>query len=376
MTAEGEVQMQKCRECKKQPSSRVEKEIDLSQWRSDSNNTGYVGVHERNCRFHANIWVRGQGAKYLGAFSTAEEAAEEFARAYLKQHGGPRVPNRQDLPDAVSRNSKATAAARTAKAAAEDASSDVYVCIEDMDEMPADAANTKNGAFVPCITERAGAQWVPGDALLERNPSTESGFGGVYRNDKRWQAHHRTTNIGTFETAVEAARARHNWVVTHFHTTTNERHNDHTDDEDNNATLHEHGEIDPLCVACLHPQRKRAHTCSRSKSGGSASHEESQPKARDDRTLLTHTNITPIAMNTKKRRGDPILNEPAPFPYDVGTLVAVEFNGSPWSAKVIKVSVDQKACSVRYGVDNSEEAGVCPLRIKPLVPCSLPLASP
>jgi len=54
----------------------------------------------------------------------------------------------------------------------------------------------------------------PGDALLQRNEDAESGFVGVARNKSRWAAHTAREggvrkHIGTFDTPIEAARARH-----------------------------------------------------------------------------------------------------------------------------------------------------------------------
>ena len=54
-------------------------EIDLSQWRSDTNKTGYMGVRQKGDRFKAEVRVPGKGKKHLGTYGTAEEAAEEAA---------------------------------------------------------------------------------------------------------------------------------------------------------------------------------------------------------------------------------------------------------------------------------------------------------
>ena len=50
----------------------------------------------------------------------------------------------------------------------------------------------------------------PGDELLERSEKGASGYAGVHRKHGKWRAYltNSRTNIGCFETALEAARAR------------------------------------------------------------------------------------------------------------------------------------------------------------------------
>ena len=67
-------------------------------------------------------------------------------------------------------------------------------------------------------------------------------------------------------------------------------------------------------------------------------------------------------MSSRRKRGDPILNEAAPFPLKLGTTVEVEYDGSPWSAKIHRIAVDQKTCTVKYE-DGSIEPSVSPSRI-------------
>ena len=66
-------------------------------------------------------------------------------------------------------------------------------------------------------------------------------------------------------------------------------------------------------------------------------------------------------MSTRKRR-DPILNEPS-FPHALGASIIVEYEGSPWPAKVHRVAVDQRSCTVKYAIDGSMEPSVSPSRI-------------
>jgi len=42
----------------------------------------------RSRKYVAAIRVNGK-YRYLGAFNTVEEAAQAYARAYLREHGGP-----------------------------------------------------------------------------------------------------------------------------------------------------------------------------------------------------------------------------------------------------------------------------------------------
>ena len=64
-------------------------EIDLEQWRSSRNATGYKGVKMLRDRYAATVWTPSGENKYLGVYDTAEEAARVHARKYLEVHGGP-----------------------------------------------------------------------------------------------------------------------------------------------------------------------------------------------------------------------------------------------------------------------------------------------
>jgi len=66
-----------------------EEEIDLEPFRS-TNSAGYRGVcwNSSNRQYHAQIKVNGQ-QRHLGLFDTVEEASRAYARAYLREHGGP-----------------------------------------------------------------------------------------------------------------------------------------------------------------------------------------------------------------------------------------------------------------------------------------------
>jgi len=63
--------------------------IDLELFRS-TNNAGYQGVSLKSSsrKYHAEIRLNG-GRRYLGGFDTAEEAAQAYASAYLRQNGRP-----------------------------------------------------------------------------------------------------------------------------------------------------------------------------------------------------------------------------------------------------------------------------------------------
>ena len=63
--------------------------IDLRQWRSAENASGYRGAFCQNTgRYYATI-MHGGKRHYLGLFGTAEEAATVYAREYIKVHGDP-----------------------------------------------------------------------------------------------------------------------------------------------------------------------------------------------------------------------------------------------------------------------------------------------
>ena len=70
-----------------------EEAIDLEPFRS-TNSTGYRGVswNSSSRAYTARINVNGT-TRYLGSFDTAEEAAWAYARAHLRQHGGPSALN-------------------------------------------------------------------------------------------------------------------------------------------------------------------------------------------------------------------------------------------------------------------------------------------
>jgi len=67
-----------------------EEKIDLEPFRLELSNAGYRGVRwdSSSRKYFAAIWVNGH-VMHLGNFGTVEEAAQAFARAYLRQHGGP-----------------------------------------------------------------------------------------------------------------------------------------------------------------------------------------------------------------------------------------------------------------------------------------------
>ena len=69
-----------------------QEEIDLKPFRS-TNSAGYRGVswNSSSQKYHAYISVNG-AKMHLGNFDTAEEAAQAYARIYLRQHGGPPAP--------------------------------------------------------------------------------------------------------------------------------------------------------------------------------------------------------------------------------------------------------------------------------------------
>ena len=80
-------------------------------------------------------------------------------------------------------------------------------------------------------------------------------------------------------------------------------------------------------------------------------------------------------MTTRKRGGDPVLGEAPPFPHALGAQINVEYDGSPWPAKVHRVAVDQRSCTVKYLVDGSMEPSVSPSRInQQAAPAAEPLA--
>ena len=72
---------------------RNEDEIDLEPFRSEKSNSGYRGVfwNSSNQKYQAGISVNGRHT-HLGTFDTVAEAAQVYARAYLREHGGPPAP--------------------------------------------------------------------------------------------------------------------------------------------------------------------------------------------------------------------------------------------------------------------------------------------
>ena len=91
-------------------------EIDLSQWRSDTTNSGYMHVYKKKCRSAFDVsllcntpivWLSCSGKfeafshssprlkKYLGVYSTAEEAATAVARSKRKIAG--KTPKAEEL---------------------------------------------------------------------------------------------------------------------------------------------------------------------------------------------------------------------------------------------------------------------------------------
>lgn len=76
------------------------------------------------------------------------------------------------------------------------------------------------------------------------------------------------------------------------------------------------------------------------------------------------------------KRADPVLKEAAPFPFALGAAVTVEYEGSPWKAKVHRVAVNQTTCTVKYELDGSMEGSVSPSRINrtQLLPSLEPIA--
>ena len=69
------------------------------------------------------------------------------------------------------------------------------------------------------------------------------------------------------------------------------------------------------------------------------------------------------------------MNDAPPFPHPVGAAVNVVFDGSPWPAKVHRVAVNQRSCTVKYLVDGRMEPSVSPARINQQVqsPAAEPL---
>lgn len=55
----------------------------------------------------------------------------------------------------------------------------------------------------------------PGDEALEFSTGSASGFVGVYKKQEKWEARygHSAMSIGVFHHAIEAARARHAFIV-------------------------------------------------------------------------------------------------------------------------------------------------------------------
>jgi len=87
---------------KKRPSTveeaaKREEVIDLELFRS-TNRSGYRGVHWESEKYRAEIKVKNI-SRYLGSFDTVEEAAQAYARAYLRKHGGPPAPPAPSVAD-------------------------------------------------------------------------------------------------------------------------------------------------------------------------------------------------------------------------------------------------------------------------------------
>jgi hypothetical protein len=77
-----------------------EEEIDLEPFRTETSNAGYRGVHWDSSRRKYRSKIRVNGAvRYLGLFVSAKEAAQVYARAHLREHGGPSCPSAPTVAD-------------------------------------------------------------------------------------------------------------------------------------------------------------------------------------------------------------------------------------------------------------------------------------
>jgi len=228
-----------------------EEEIDLEPFRSEKSSSGYRGVcwHTSHRKYKAQIRMNG-ASRHLGLFDTATEAAQAYARAYLREHGGPSALSlaeqfRQEAEGAEEASSSrpakrarvATAAVASTQAGGKkcDAAGEAAgVAVIASGGSTEDATTKANGGSVEAqgeagatVVDEAGA--AAADALLTmacssvsveeidlepfRSEKSNSGYRGVSWNSSKhkYQAQIRVNGVnkhlGLFDTAEEAAQA-------------------------------------------------------------------------------------------------------------------------------------------------------------------------
>lgn len=163
-------------------SAAIPDQIDLSRFRAKRNKTGYRGVKlERSGKFTAGIAVPGVGHKPLGMYPTAEEAAEVYARAYLRLHGA--APGCLECEE----------------------------CGMTFENAGALTMHTKSHQRAAALVAEMQSA-VPGAIDLSQwQTGSKAGYKGVSKEYDRFVAYIQMpesgkTNLGTYNTAEEAAR--------------------------------------------------------------------------------------------------------------------------------------------------------------------------
>jgi len=210
------------RPAKRARVARAAEEIDLEPFRS-TNSTGYQGVFWQSSsrKYNANIKVKGVNSlRHLGHFDTAEEAAKAYARAYLREN--------EDSPMAEEEEDGGSNPRRPPHQDSEEESYEE----EDEEEEEEEEEEDEEGVRIVPKRQRSARAGVRKQTREEvkkdrdedengkeidlepfRSEKHRSGYQGVY-SDNRSQKYYaqfrmngRNTQIGTFDTAEEAARA-------------------------------------------------------------------------------------------------------------------------------------------------------------------------